>query len=113
MSSSRERLRLQDIIDYADNAMMYLGTMSVEELTSDRKTLAAVEPCLQCLTEAAIRIGEERMAAIAPSVRLGALRGMGNRLRHAYEDMDPVVIHETVTHDLKPLRDAAIAALKN
>ena len=113
MSSSQEQLRLLDIIEYVDNAIEYVGEMSVEQLSADRKTLAAVERCLQCVTEAAIRIGEERMHEIAPFVPLSELRGLGNRLRHSYEDIDTGLIHHIVKRDLTPLREAAARAVES
>lgn len=113
MSFKREDLWLDDVVDYADRAIEFLGDLTIDQLSADLKTLAAVERCLQCITEAALRIGEERMGEIAPFVSLSELRGLGNRLRHSYDSIDPGVIHGTVKNDIPALRDAAARALED
>jgi uncharacterized protein with HEPN domain len=40
------------------------------------------------------------------------IRGLGNRLRHAYDDIDPLIIWTIVKEDLIPLREVAEAMLK-
>jgi hypothetical protein len=69
LSSDRERLWLRDIIDYRDDVRRFLEGMSFEQICSDRKTVATIERYLQCITEAAIRIGDVRMTVIAPTSR--------------------------------------------
>jgi len=112
LSSDRERLWLRDIIDYSDDVRGFLEGMSFEQMCSDRKTVAAIERCLQCITKAAIRIGDVRMTVIAPDIPLHALRGLGNQLRHAYDAIDARTIYDTVVDDLPPLRAACLAALE-
>ena len=60
----------------------------------------AVERCLMRLTEAAIRIGEARMATIAPDLALHEVRGMGNIMRHEYDALDMKRVWRTVTEAL-------------
>lgn len=72
----------------------------------------AVERCLMRLTEAAIRIGEERMARVAPDTPMHQLRGLGNILRHAYDGIDAAVVWNTVVDDLPGFREACEQSLK-
>jgi uncharacterized protein with HEPN domain len=53
------------------------------------------------------------MFELVPIVSLNDLRGLGNRLRHSYDSIDPGVIHGTVKTDLPALRDAAVRALED
>ena len=64
------------------------------------------------LTEAAIRMGPERMTQIAPDLPMRQVRGLGNRLRHAYELIDLHTIWDTATTSVPALREACGAALE-
>jgi uncharacterized protein with HEPN domain len=111
VSSEREALRLQDIVDNIDRIESHLDSMNFATFSNDTKTIDAVERCLQRLTEAVIKIGEERMAVIAPDLPVGAVRGLGNVLRHDYDQIDLNGIWNTVMDRLPDLRQACVAAL--
>ena len=64
------------------------------------------------IIEATVKIGEARMQEIAPTIPARAVRGLGNMLRHAYDDINPTYIF-TIRRDLPPLRAACVAALKD
>jgi uncharacterized protein with HEPN domain len=104
VSSSRERLRLQDIVDNIDRIASYVGNMDYAAFAVDPKTIDAVERCLQRITEAVIKIGPERMGEIAPSLPVSAVRGLGNLLRHDYDRVSLPAIYATVTDRLPELR---------
>ena len=67
-------------------------------------TVDAVERCLQRITEAVIKVGPERMAAISPQTPVDAVRGLGNALRHDYDGVDLRVIWKTVRESLPALK---------
>lgn len=67
---------------------------------------------LQRITEAVIKIGPERMAAVSPSLPVDAVRGLGNVLRHDYDRVDLRTIYVTVTDSLPRLRVDCAAALQ-
>ena len=46
-----------------------------------------------------------------PGQSWGAIRGLGNRLRHAYDRIDFTVIWGVISERLSPLKDDATAAL--
>ncbi|WP_088309570.1 HepT-like ribonuclease domain-containing protein [Novosphingobium sp. B 225] len=114
MSSDDPRVGdwLRDIIDNAIAAENYVGSMNAEQFSADRMRIDAVERCLMRLTEAAIRLGEERLAQIVPDIPMHQIRGLGNMLRHAYDGIDPAVVWATVVEDLPKLRAACEKAVK-
>lgn len=57
MSSEREALRLQDIIENIDRIESYMIGLDRESFAKDSRTIDAVERCLQRITEAVIKIG--------------------------------------------------------
>jgi uncharacterized protein with HEPN domain len=113
MSSDEPRLRawLQDIVENSLAAESYVGGLSIAQFRADRMRVDAVERCLMRITEAAIRIGETRLAEIAPDTPLHQLRGFGNMLRHAYDGIDVAVVWATVVDDLPDFRRACAQAL--
>ncbi|MFS0738413.1 HepT-like ribonuclease domain-containing protein [Sphingomonas sp. 1P06PA] len=115
MSFDREFRRVEDIVANIDLAIAYLGDHDEASFAADRKTMDAVERCLQRLTEAAIRIGAERMSLIAPDLPMSEVRGLGNMLRHEYENIDALTIFNTVQFDLPALKTsvAYLADLRN
>ncbi|MFZ5665323.1 MAG: DUF86 domain-containing protein [Pseudomonadota bacterium] len=111
MSSDRERDRLLDIVENAQYVADYLNGMGFKQFAGSRMTVDAIERCLQRITEAVIRIGEERMAAVAPEVPFHALRGLGNRLRHEYDMIDHEIIYAAAVNDVPRLAERCRAAL--
>jgi uncharacterized protein with HEPN domain len=113
LSSRNEQSRLRDIVEFVDRATSYLDGMTVDQLAADDKSVMAIERCIQCITEAAIKIGEDRMTIIAPTVSMREVRGLGNRLRHSYDEVDLNIIYRTVTKELPILREQCATALDN
>jgi uncharacterized protein with HEPN domain len=111
VSSDRTALRVQDIIDNIDRIEIYLDSVQLEKFTADRMRVDAVERCLQRITEAAIKIGEDAMLEVAPAIPLHVLRGLGNILRHQYDGIDDQLIFDTVHNDLPRLKSACKAYL--
>ncbi|CCW18467.1 hypothetical protein EBBID32_28200 [Sphingobium indicum BiD32] len=113
MSSRRESQRLADISENIDAIDLYLAGMTFEAFAVDRKTIDASERCLERIIEATVKIGEDRMQEIAPAIPARSVRGLGNMLRHAYDDIDLTYIFTTIRRDLPTLRAACVAALKD
>jgi uncharacterized protein with HEPN domain len=63
------------------------------------------------LSEAAVKLGAVA-DELAPSVPWSHIRGLGNHIRHAYDDVNEDTIWEIRTHDLGPLRVACRDALE-
>jgi uncharacterized protein with HEPN domain len=84
--------------------------MDREALERDGKTRDAVEPCQARISEAAHRLGA-RAAELAPNQPGGDIRGMGNRLPHAYDRLDIDIVWNTVRDRPPPLAADARRAL--
>lgn len=111
VSTDREGLRLQDIIDNIDRIDVYVADMDLAAFVADERTVDAVERCLQHITEAVIKIGPERMAEISPRLPVDAVRGLGNMLRHDYDRVDLGTIWRTIRESLPALRMDCARAL--
>ena len=104
MSTEREALRLHDIVENIERIEGYVAGLDFAGFAAARMTVDAVERCLQRITEAVIKIGPERMAAISPLTPIDAVRGLGNALRHDYDGVDLRVIWQTVSESLPALK---------
>ncbi|OYW44396.1 MAG: hypothetical protein B7Z08_05930 [Sphingomonadales bacterium 32-68-7] len=111
MSTEREALRLHDIVENIERIESYLAGYDFAAFERDGKTIDAVERCLQRITEAAIKIGAERMAEISPRTPADAVRGLGNRLRHEYDMLDLPTLWRTARESLPDLREDCLKAL--
>lgn len=111
MSSERERLRLHDIVENIGRAESYVEGRNFASFASDTMRVDAVERCLQRITEAVIKIGPQRMAKIAPDLPVAAVRGLGNLLRHEYDQINLEIVYATVINDLPELRAGCARAL--
>jgi uncharacterized protein with HEPN domain len=101
---------LRDIVDNIARIESYVVGMSRDSLANDVRTQDAVERCLERICEAVSRLG--RMAAVLlPGHPSAAIRGMGNRLRHAYDRIDLGLIWDTIATDLPSLKADAERAL--
>lgn len=90
---------LADLIENAERTERYLAGVDRAAPERDDRTRDAVERCPQRVCEAAHRLGgraEEPM----PGHPWGDIRGMGNRLRHAYDRIDPAGVRNTARRAL-------------
>ncbi len=100
MSSSHDpAASIADIIDNAERIEAYLAGMDRRNLERDGRTGDAVERCLERICEVAHRLGK-RAEELVPAQPWGDIRGMGNRLRHAYHRITLDVIWNTVQDHL-------------
>ncbi len=110
MPSSNPANRFQDILDSIDDIEAFTRDMKKTQFAGDRKTRFAVERSLMILSEAAVKLGAVA-DELAPGVPWSHIRGLGNHIRHAYDDVNEDTIWEIRTHDLGPLRVACREAL--
>ena len=67
----------------------------------------AIERQLLVISEAAIRIHRqdpEMLARLAPGIDWPGVRGIGNYIRHRYDDVEPEIIADVLRNDLAPLK---------
>ena len=86
--------------------------MSLESYEKDEKTQAAVERKMLVISEAAVRL-ENHAETLCPGVPWRDIRGIGNWLRHQYDNVAVEIVWNTIQDDLPPLRTAVAAALEN
>jgi uncharacterized protein with HEPN domain len=81
------------------------ATMAENRLVAD-----AVERCLERISEAAAKLCDQAVALV-PNQPWHEIRALGNRLRHAYDQIDQSRIWEIVEGDLPKLLSACQTAL--
>ena len=101
---------LEDILENVARIESYLSGYTREIFEADDRTRDAAERCLERICEAVIRLGA-RAAELMPNQPSRAIRGMGNRLRHAYDAIETAMVWDTINNDLPPLKADAEAAL--
>lgn len=102
---------LTDILDNIARIDCYTTGVSRDNFANDDKTYDAVERCLARICEAMARLGS-RAGVLMPGQPSAAIRGMGNRLRHAYDRIDFGLIWDTIETDLPSLKADAECAVK-
>ena len=113
MYSEEDRARdwIADIVENIDSVTSYVAGLTADGFRTAPMARDACERCLERIAEAAVRLGPERLARIAPDTVLHQLRGFGNRLRHEYDRIDDRLLWDLIHRDLPPLRSACASAL--
>ena len=99
-----------DIIENADRIASYLTGLDRQRFERDGRTRDAVERCLERICEAAHRLGKHA-EQLMPGQPWGDIRGMGNRLRHAYDRVSLEIVWNTARDRLPALVTEARLAL--
>ncbi len=108
MRSSRLRSALFDIRDNAALARDFVGGLTLSEFKADRRAFYAATRALEIISEAARRLPPS-VRECHPDLPWRAIMGVGNVLRHNYDDVAEEQVWRTVLEDL-PALDHAIAA---
>jgi uncharacterized protein with HEPN domain len=111
LPSERPAQRLADIVENADAVQTYVAGMDLAGFERDRKTIDAVERCLERISEAAAKLGDVA-AALAPDQPWQRIRALGNRLRHEYDDVPAYRLWDIAQADLPMLKAACMDALR-
>jgi uncharacterized protein with HEPN domain len=85
-----------------------------QAICHDIKTRSAIERQLLVISEAAIRLDRLDPTAgrrLAPGVDWAGIRGIGNFIRHKYDDLDASILVDVVRNRLIGLRDACVRAV--
>ena len=102
---------LADIPENIERIGAYMASLDRTEFARDGRTRDAVERCLERICEGAYRLGDQA-EGLMPGQPWADIRGMGNRLRHAYDRMNLDVIWNTIREDLPSLAADVQAALE-
>ena len=90
-----DRIRLQHMLEAAEEAILIAQARS-------RTSFLAVMKDIEIIGETANKVSPE-LRATQTAIPWGDIVGMRNRLIHAYFDVDPEFVWETVTGDLPVL----------
>jgi uncharacterized protein with HEPN domain len=102
---------LSDIIENAERIAQYLTSTNYDDFTSNFLLRDAVERCMERVCEAAHRLGN-RATELMPHQPWNDIRGMGNRLRHAYDRIDVALVWQSAFRDIPALAADARRALE-
>ena len=110
---AEDRIRLLHMVEASEAAMRFIAGRQRGDLQTDQMLLFAVIRAIEGVGEAANKISDEVRAANL-NIPWKAIVGMRNRLIHAYFDVDPDMVWETlqieipaVLIDLKAVLDQA------
>ncbi len=102
---------LADIVENIERIEEYLAGMDCGALERDGRMRDAVERCLERVCEAAHRLGDQA-GELMPGHPWGDIRGMGNRLRHAYDRVSLDIVWNTARERVPALAADARRALE-
>lgn len=111
MATNRPTERYRQIVEACATILAYTDGYDRERYLGDRKTQDAVERQLLKIAEAAARL-DTLAEADLPDQPWRQIRGLGNRLRHEYDNVDGTLIWELIdSGGLEALRNAVTGHL--
>lgn len=102
MLPEADRERLLHMRDAAREACGFVANMTETDFQRSPLVQHAVQHCIFIIGEAASQISENTRSALV-AIDWYAIRGMRNRLAHAYFDIDLEIIWRTVQENLPQL----------
>lgn len=107
---SEDRIRLDHMIEAAEDVLRFMSGRTRADLDSDRMLLYAVLRAVEIIGEAAGRISPV-LRTRQPTIPWQAIIGMRNRLVHAYFDIDTGIVWVAVTKEI-PVLLAQLKSIK-
>jgi uncharacterized protein with HEPN domain len=101
---------LRHIMENAARIARYLAGLDQQSFARNDWARDAVERCVERVCEATVRLGEQA-DELMPGQPWSDIRGMGNRLRHAYDRVDVDILWRTAANRVPELAAAARQAL--
>lgn len=105
---AKDRARLGDMVQHAQDAMALLGSRTLDEMTSELGVRHGVVRCVEIIGEAGHQVSIATQALL-PSVPWHLMWGMRNRLIHDYGNTNYRIVYRVVREELPGL-SATIAA---
>lgn len=99
----RTRLALEHIAEALDDIATLIAGVDRDGFIADRLKQRAVERCLEIVSEASRKLPAD-LKESHPTIPWRAIAGIGNVLRHDYDEVDPVIIWQAATVEIIPLR---------
>lgn len=100
---ARDKGRLMDIIEYADNVIMLVEGYTLEALVSDKRTYYSVMKNVEIVGEAAYMLTKAFKRA-HPATPWKIVQGMRHVLVHDYANIDDKELYNTAVNDIPALR---------
>ena len=98
-----DRVRLQHMLDAANEALTFIKGRVRADLDSDRMLVLSLIRELEIIGEAANKVSPETRS-FSSAIPWQDITGMRNRLIHAYFNVDLDIVWSTVTKDLPVLK---------
>ena len=98
----RDKAYLIDILEAAKLVREYIGNKDKEDFLKDTQCQDAVVRRFAIIGEASRRISD-KMKAAYPDVAWHEMIGMRNAIIHEYDDIDMVIVWDTVKKDIPAL----------
>ena len=98
----RDNEHFTDILEACKLVISYTSNLAKDEFLNDVKCQDAVIRRFEIIGEAARRISEE-MKSKYPEIPWHEMTGMRNIMIHEYDDVDMVIVWETVKKDIPSL----------
>ncbi len=104
------RLRLHDVLKNIDGIEYAVSGKTFEDFRSDWLLRHGIERGMEIISEASKHI-PENLRQTQPELSWRGIIGIGNILRHDYENVSEKIIWNAIGSDLPPLRKAIVAML--
>ncbi|MGD9509182.1 MAG: DUF86 domain-containing protein [Geminicoccaceae bacterium] len=98
----RTRLALEHMLDAITDLRALLAGKGRADFVADRLCQRGVERCLEVVSEASRRLPGDLKAAHA-DIEWRKIAGIGNVLRHDYDEIDAGVVWQTAVVEIEPL----------
>ncbi len=99
---AEDRIRIQHMIDAAEEALTFIHNIEFKEFSKNRLIILAVIKDIEILGEAASKITDETKNTIT-QIPWRDIIGMRNRLIYGYFDVNIKLVWNTVKNNLPPL----------
>ena len=110
MADARVPLALYHVLDAIEDFRAIVGDATPDELAVDREKRYAAERCVEIISEASRRIPTEWKNEHS-AIPWSKIAGIGNVIRHNYENVSPTIIVELRGTSLDELERATLALL--
>ena len=106
-ASKNPRNRLQHMLFHIKGVEAMMPGMTFERFRREYQVERAVERALEVISEAAKTLPPE-LTARYPGVEWADIIGIGNILRHKYEEVDPEILWDIVRNHLPKLKSVVV-----
>jgi uncharacterized protein with HEPN domain len=90
----------------------FTNGMDFAAFSTNEQAVYAVNHALLILSEASVKLGEQA-EELCPEIAWADIRGLGNRLRHDYDNINLIRIWLIVEKELNPLKTGVAKALEH